>query len=731
MSPSAPSNSSLRLAAAAAASATSTVAHPGGAGVVPTPAQAIASVIDALATNGFKANVFADVELRILNSTFLLHRMILYACPLFRVAIDASVQSATGLTVQRYSRALRKNAGRGFSPAEIPRRHVLEISVPPSVTLAGVTAVLERLYGVFGQKVTEQNLLDLLPAAHFFSDEPLCDDCAAFISTLPINADNVMQYFNFASAHDFGPYSELLLRNCLIFLCQEGANQALIQTHYAKLDVFWISSIVCSDVFNVKGEAHRFEFLLKCLDSKENGSIVEKIRMYLGGSEIMGWAGLGIMENVSGNSRAASALGIPHDPDDPKDDDGTENSSSDIDDDAASSVPTTATTVRNRDSFYDSSKRLSFLENISENDGDAIVPSQPLRLHHTNSRNKIFVTSPLSFNPPPGPPPQIVQKEQSIPELAKLLAAARPETPQQASLTKLSFHQRRSLIQAARAAEHPTAAAIDVISNGIIYTHMQPSTLSRLKTTGIISPLVISTQSRISTDFAARVKKAGGTGTRSGANVASSLGLTYFNDALSGGLQQILSQYSDDPASETSEAPSFYEWLFLDPFRHRASDVPPFRFGFDIPLARICAGSGRGRCYSEPVAYGGSIWYLMVRGEVANTNGSKGRLGVFLYRKQDRKRVSGYSDVRSAIEVRVKVCAYLHQPSVKIIPTEPYAFEAALLMPTGKDIRFNGEVNRLVGEDLMNEIGDLSTTAGGRSGDYSGVLRCAVVLGLL
>ncbi|KAI9334049.1 hypothetical protein BDR26DRAFT_591779 [Obelidium mucronatum] len=139
-----------------------------------------------------------------------------------------------------------------------------------------------------------------LPAAYFFSDEDLCDQCGIYIRSIAYSPENILSFFQFASGYDFGPYSELLLRNCLIYLCKEGtANPALNPTDiYSKLDYNWLAQIIGSDVFYVKSEADRFVFLtqaIKARDAAEFG----RIRDFLSGSTIMNFSDSNVTE--SGN----------------------------------------------------------------------------------------------------------------------------------------------------------------------------------------------------------------------------------------------------------------------------------------------------------------------------------------------------------------------------------------------------------------------------------------------
>ncbi|KAJ3094554.1 hypothetical protein HK100_006104, partial [Physocladia obscura] len=689
----------------------------------------------ALILNGLNTGGFADVELRMFGRSLHLHRLILYSNPFFRAALDSSIAAFAAISTHKYSKGLRKN--KDFKP------HVLDIVAPPGVTFEGLNVIIERLYGVFSTKVTVESFFAILPAAYNFGDEPLCDECAIYISSLVYTPANILKYFAFATNYDFGPYSELLLRNCLTYLCQQGTNPALIGPILSKIEYNWLAAIVCSDLFFVSGEAERFEFLLKCVSQTRSGSdtnatnssIVDRIKVFLSGSEIMNFSASEISPttdsvvpaDVKNITDAPSAIkeadtttpdiisGKPA-PADAKEYTGSDEEDTDDTDDTDENISENNSSLVNsikkkRESGFSSNKRISFLDDIVEGDdeGQTGAPRQRANLQHTSSRQRFFVNA--FTNSAPSSPTTATSP---IFPYANLTPAQPIQLRPSTAHTK-SFKERRdALLNSPRASQDPTAWAIETLSNGIIYAHLPATVLARMKATGVISPIVLGMQHKIALEFGARIRKSG--------QRTLALGIKYYNDRV--GVSQIVAREFDNAAPNTSKngsngngattsgndtAPSFYDWIFLDPFRHKLSEVPPFRFGVEFSIPKILGGWDKKVYAPDGVAYGGSLWYLMIKNEGAEKNGpgesGKPRVSIYLYRKHDKK-ISGYTDYRSPIQFWAKVCIYIHHPTKKPVTTEPYAFETISQITTGHDVKFTGDSNRMSGEELLTEVKD-------------------------
>ncbi|KAJ3008945.1 UNVERIFIED_CONTAM: hypothetical protein HDU68_002890, partial [Siphonaria sp. JEL0065] len=503
----------------------------------------------------------------------------------FKAAIEGSIATQAGVSVQRFSKSLRKGKSTDF----LRGRHVLDIEVSEGVTTEGVEVILERIYGQFGHHVSDQNFMTYLPAAYFFSDEDLCDQCGIYIRSIAYSPENILIYFHFASAYDFGPYSELLLRNCLIYLCKEGtANAALNPTDiYSKLDYNWLAQIVGSDVFYVKNESDRFLFLTQAIKAKDADEF-GRIREFLSGSTIM---------NFSDNIFASSGrLAKNEDYELEK----VHEAGLDIDGEPADQqVPTSPTThdAENQEyleteAMYESesdveggalvtkresqvtfqSKRMSTLGDIVE-DADEEEPTGRTLSVSTYSKpptavpanifhNNVTTSSPLASEPP--------------------LYYHTPHALRIRTLNhKKSFKERRDASRFFGSSEiNSTANAIELISNGVIYTHMNSTTLSKLKAEGVISPHVLGIQHRASIDLQNRIKKS------SPKSIA--LGIKYVNDRVGVSEKIRRDLEADETVSPSSilPPPCFYDWVFLDPFRHKLSEVQPFRFAAEFPLAK-------------------------------------------------------------------------------------------------------------------------------------------------
>ncbi|KAJ3063497.1 hypothetical protein HDU98_000719 [Podochytrium sp. JEL0797] len=656
-------------------------------------------LLQSLQHHGLSAGAFSDTTLVILGREYNLHLAVLYTNAFFKAAIQGSLATAAGVTVPRYSKNLRKGSTAGSLPHA---KHVLHIEAGEGVTIEGVEMILDRLYGRFGQQVTEETFQTILPAAYFFRDENLCDQCALFIRQINHSPSRILEYFTFASKFDFGPYSELLLRNCLIYLCKEGTtNPALNSVNvYSKLDYCWLATIVCSDVFYVKSEADRFLFLMEAVKARDGGKEVGRIKNFLSGSffsDNFSSSGRGkvvVIESALEEEESVVPLTgevLAHEVDEMNDLDG--------EDDSDVEVP--AVPRRERMNTFDS-KRVSVLAEILE---DEEAP-EPLSI------STLFKGTPPTAVPSSLFQDRFVSESPTLSNSFDRLPAPISTIRINTLVHKKSFKQRRDSTRfyGDTSNLNNTANAIEVLSNGVIFTHMNEATLSKLKAEGLISPLVLGLQHKVSIDLQNRIKKSN--------PKTVSLGIKYVADRV-GVSEQIRKDLEGSVGPATAlPPPCFYDWIFLDPFRHKLSEVQPFRFADEFSLAKV-VGS-KSKLYSKPVPYAGSLWYLMVRNESDKT---VGRLGVYIYRKQDKK-LSGYSDHRNPVQFWGRVCAYVHNPRNSVID-EPFAFEVISQAAQGSDAKFVGDVNRICGEDLMAEAKSVEKA------DLEGsVVRCSVVLAL-
>ncbi|KAI8621753.1 hypothetical protein BC830DRAFT_1092807 [Chytriomyces sp. MP71] len=681
----------------------------------------------ALSHNGLDTGLYSDTVLFVRFSSgseplrTRVHRIVLYANRFFRARIEASLSDAGYSSAARFSRSLRK----GKVAANEDTSNIL-IDAPPGVTRDGVVAILERIYGQFGHVVTDLNFEEYMASAYFFSDQDLCDQCALHIKTLSFTPSNILRYFKLAADNDFGPYSELLLRNTLAYLCKEGTtNSALGPAFYAdSFDFDWIARIVCSDVFYVKSEGERFEFLAAII--KARPSEYDKIRAFLAGSTIMSGPGLVSSPILASSDQVVeeSAAIVPEQELDDEEDASDEDGENDMNADSGSEphTPTTPGSFSEFSSTYSlpyserrasarNSAGLSLTIIEEEQEAVPVSPSSPL----------------AAMVLPPTRPPMSPLARQTP------LTATSPSISTPLNPAKRSFKDRRDVTQVLSSEyTNSTESAIETISYGVLYTHMAPSLLARLRAEGIISPLVLGLQHKVAADLAGRIKRA--------THNAATLGIRYYNDRQAGVTGQVRRDFDsaamsaagtaavegyDGLAMAANQTLCFYDWVFLDPFRHKLSEVPPFRFADEFPLAKV-VGS-KGKVYSKPIAYAGSLWYLMVRNESAK---GIAKLGFYVYRKQDRK-LSGYTDQRTPVKVWVKVCAYVHSPQYLTSTPEPYVFEAMTSVPNAGESKFLGDANRVAGEDLMAELVAASGGAAGGRGDYGGgYLRCCVVLAL-
>ncbi|KAI8842825.1 hypothetical protein BJ741DRAFT_592001 [Chytriomyces cf. hyalinus JEL632] len=674
-----------------------------------------------------------------------LHRVVLCTSRFFRARFDM-VLAASGTNVHRFSRDLRRGRASDLLST-------LSISVPPGISRAGVAVVLERIYGQFGHTVTDDTFSEYLAAAYFFADQDLCDQCALYIKNIAFTPANIPHLFSLASSNDFGPYSELLLRNCLAYLCKEGTTNLLLgPAFYATtFDYDWLARIVCSDVFYVRSEVERFEFLANVVRQRKDVdtgvSEFAKMRAFLAGSAITSSGGIGLISPPLSPVMSQSEPGDEmleqgeeeQEQETSSDDDSSEGSDSD-----GPQTPVSAgiesTWSNNRFSGSYSEHRGGSARNSAALGLSLIIEEESVSLEAAGNKRLASPISPTAHLLTTSQSVKPVQNQPQLAQRQQQAAALANSNPQ-----KRSFKQRRDDSHVfSSAATNSTESAIETISNGVIYTHVNSTQLAKLRVEGVISPLVLGLQFKAAADLSNRIKKSNAR--------ATTLGIKYLNDR-QGITSQIKKDFDEqeegkladaadnsqqqqqqqqqvqqgyDAISASNQMLCFYDWVFMDPFRHKLSEVSPFRFADEFPLAKV-VGS-KSKVYSKPVAYAGSLWYLMVRNESVRTNG---KLGLYIYRKQDRK-ISGYTDFRSQIKVWGKVCTYIHSPQHLKTTPEPYVFETMATISSGSEAKFVGDANRISGEDLMTELIVASGgVAGGARNDYGGgVLRCCVVLAL-
>ncbi|KAI8620952.1 hypothetical protein BC830DRAFT_379218 [Chytriomyces sp. MP71] len=194
---------------------------------------------------GLHDSLFSDVAVKILGTSYNLHRVILCAND-FLMAKLAAMEDA--------------DLSHG----------TLEIKIfDPNVSDEAVQIVLRRLYGDFTDQVTNDNLLAVLASSYIFQDKDLHVMCHNFIRDIEFTPSNSLGFLDYASHYDHGLPTALLLRNTLIYLCREGStSKKLRQKTFVKMDFAWFTKIVQSDAFYVASEFERFSFIMEVLKNR-------------------------------------------------------------------------------------------------------------------------------------------------------------------------------------------------------------------------------------------------------------------------------------------------------------------------------------------------------------------------------------------------------------------------------------------------------------------------------
>ncbi|KAI8613243.1 hypothetical protein BC830DRAFT_490895 [Chytriomyces sp. MP71] len=198
--------------------------------------------------HGFLDQLFSDITVQILGKDYNLHRLTLINNRYFAVhmlAIHGGSLSTGGK---------------------------LEMTIEiddPNISHDALRILFSRMYGNFTDKVTTENLKSVLATAYFFEDTDLCEMCADFIKVINFTPANALGYLNYASAFDYGEYTELLLRHSLIYFCRESfINSELAENVLPKMDFPWLARILQSDSLYVGSEFERFEFMENVLRKK-------------------------------------------------------------------------------------------------------------------------------------------------------------------------------------------------------------------------------------------------------------------------------------------------------------------------------------------------------------------------------------------------------------------------------------------------------------------------------
>ncbi|KAJ3349956.1 Cullin-3 [Entophlyctis luteolus] len=194
---------------------------------------------------GLHEALFSDVTLKVLSTSYALHRVLIINNPVLR----------------RYLEKL------GAASSNSPHVFVeVDLKGDPNISDESVQIILRRLYGDFTDKITNENLLSVIAASHFFQDHSLYLMCRDFIITIQYTPSNLVKYLEYSSNYDYGYNTALLLQNTLTFLCRESAtNDKIKEFTFPKMDFHWFARIVQSDSFFVPSELQRFLFVLDVL----------------------------------------------------------------------------------------------------------------------------------------------------------------------------------------------------------------------------------------------------------------------------------------------------------------------------------------------------------------------------------------------------------------------------------------------------------------------------------
>ena len=187
--------------------------------------------------NGFLSGAFSDISLRVLGHTFRLHRLILLQNEYFATLLDDRWQENSKET-----------------------RAKIEIELDDShITLAGVTVILERIYGHTSLNLDSDNVLSILAAASFFSDKELAETCVRFIQN-DFSLESIPRYIDLLESSCYGVYSDDISDSLFMFLCRNGLDSAFVSV-WESLPISYLEKVFSTDAFLCRSELHRYNIL--------------------------------------------------------------------------------------------------------------------------------------------------------------------------------------------------------------------------------------------------------------------------------------------------------------------------------------------------------------------------------------------------------------------------------------------------------------------------------------
>ncbi|KAJ3069929.1 hypothetical protein HDU98_007022 [Podochytrium sp. JEL0797] len=692
------------------------------------PESLMTAVCTGLIHNGLHDSLFSDVTVKVKGTSYNLHRVML---------------------VQSEFWAERLVGGEGEAHV------VVEVDVTDAnVSDEGVQMVFKRMYGDCTDSITSTNLLALIATSHYFKDTQLSLLCREFIKTIAFSSQNSLLYLDFASHHNYGYPTTLLLTHTLVYLCREGStSEKLRNGTFAQMEFGWFVRIVQSDAFFVDGEVERWRFVVEVLKARfvnfgEYRLVVDEMNTNV--------LSLGKLVHLPSKSQAKAKRMSQISTTDGTDDTnaalkmrrsrtGSEYSlhhrASGLNSD---DFPSTRlhrrslleeqadTGMRHHASFTSTNRRSVVFDDLVEIPSSKRTSATHLHRHSlTTSFQETYhpptmtrtPTSPVAktrrrsmFDPPSHHEISAPNYTHFFPTSSSTTPQSPPETTRTSSFPLLTKRSRRSTVQnvmpipaltaAPQPKHHPPTtdstpsihipSAVTLLSKGILYTTMAPASAIAVREEKVVPTFVLDRNFTLQRDLQTRVLDSN-VFTKD-VNPPVALGFTH--------------------EMETAGGRGFMKWIQEELFGYdddAEGRVAPVRFSVEVENVKgLLVGKGE-KVVSEGVFYAGSMWYLKM--EVTKDS----NLLISLSRKLSPS--SPYQDSRPDIKFWSRLCCYAASTSAV---TQPYTFEvhAGLISLNGSTCVSVG--SGTAGREIVDELRGYEREEVGAAN-----LRVAVVIGVL
>ncbi|KAJ3018642.1 UNVERIFIED_CONTAM: hypothetical protein HDU68_011057 [Siphonaria sp. JEL0065] len=154
----------------------------------------------------------------------------------------------------------------------------------PNITVSAFKIILGRIYGIYDKEaISEENVIELLATASFFTDDSLCILCQHFIES-NFSPTNISKFINYSVDTHHGSVTEKIIDAGLLYLSKYCSTMDVWELD---LPDGVLSKVLASDCLFIRNEEERLTLFERVLDCKSERYLEsEDSQMSLGEKEM-------------------------------------------------------------------------------------------------------------------------------------------------------------------------------------------------------------------------------------------------------------------------------------------------------------------------------------------------------------------------------------------------------------------------------------------------------------